>query len=294
MLNRKAENILCIVLACSAIILAVVGILQSRETALFVVDNVYGQQVELHGNGIYAYNSILTVSSRLGADWMGIIGGIFLIMLCISKSRCLLVDTLKTAQCTTFIYYFSCLTFSISMNRLYLFYVFGFGLSILLSIHLLSKHFKVLTVKQGVKSQMNTGISLCLAISGGITIIIWLSMIIPNLISQNIGELLGVLTTEVTYAIDLGILCPLMIICAIWIKNRNDIGYKLAPILLYVLFSVGPMVILQNLYCIKFGIEVPLPAFVGTVVTFVVMGAFAIVYLRKSILLLEKNSKELC
>ena len=114
MLNKKTENILCIVLACSAIILAVVGILQSRETALFVVDNVYGQQVELHGNGIYAYNSILT------ADWIGIIGGMFLIMLCISKSRCLLVDTLKTAQCTTFIYYFSCLTFSISMNRLYL------------------------------------------------------------------------------------------------------------------------------------------------------------------------------
>ena len=176
------------------------------------------------------------------------------------------------------------------MNRLYLFYVVAFGLSVFLAIHLLSKHFKVITVTEEVKSQKNIGISLCLAISGWITIIVWLSMIVPSLMSQNFGELLGVLTTEVTYAIDLGILCPLMIICAIWINNRNDIGYKLAPILLYVLFTVGPMVILQNLYCIKFGIEVPLPAFMGTVMTFVVMGVFAIVYLRKSILLLEKHA----
>ena len=113
-------------------------------------------------------------------------------------------------------------------------------------------------------------------------------MIVPCLISKDFGELLGVLTTEITYAIDLGILCPLMIICAIWIKNKNDNGYKLAPILLYVLFSVGPMVILQNLYCVKLGIQIPIPAFIGTILSFVVMSGVALIYLRKSIKFLVK------
>ena len=283
MMKAKTETLLCIILACSAIILSIIGLFESNESATFFVDNVYGQQIELYGKGVYAYNSTLTVSNRLGADWVGILGGIFFLFLCFNKGEKLWVHVLKTAQCTAFVYYFSCLTFSISMNRLYLFYVFAFGLSVLLSIHLLSNHFKHIEVKEEAKTNKNTGMSRCLAISGGITIIIWLSMIIPCLISQNYGELVGVLTTEVTYAIDLGLLCPLMIICAIWIRNKEDNGYKLAPILLYILFSVGPMVILQNFYCIKLGIDVPLPALIGTVLSFVVMGIFAIVYLKKSI-----------
>lgn len=287
MIKNKTENLLCIILACGAITSSLVGLLYSNGGLPFFVDNIYGQQVELFGDGIYTYNSVLTVSSRLGADWMGILGAMFLIFLCVNKRERLWMDILKTAQSTMFIYYFACLTFSISMNRLYLLYVFCFGLSILLSVHLLSKHFKQLIVKDEVKENKNAGISRCLIISGGITAIIWLSMIIPHLISQSYGDLLGALTTEVTYAMDLGVLCPLMIICGMWIRKKNDNGYKLAPILLYILFCVAPMVILQNLYCIKLGIAVPIPAFVGTVLSFVIMGSFAIVYLKKSISLLR-------
>lgn len=208
----------------SAIISLLIGLFYSNEGTAFIVDNVYGQQVELYGKGIYAYNSTLTVSSRLGADWVGIIGGLFLVFLCFNKGKQLWMNILKTAQCTAFVYYFACLTFSISMNRLYLLYVFAFGLSVLLSIHLLSKHFKQLMVKEEAKVNKNVGISRCLAISGTITIVIWLSMLVPHLISQNYGELVGVLTTEITYAIDLGVLCPLMIICSIWIRKKNDNG----------------------------------------------------------------------
>lgn len=230
---------------------------------------------------------MLTVSNRLGADWIGIFGAVFLIYLCINKQNQLWMRILKTAQVTLFIYFFACLTFGISMNRLYLLYVFGFGLSVLLSVHLLSKHFKQVSVNTGAKGIKNSGISRCLIISGCITVTIWLIMLIPHLIIENYGDLLDILTTEAAYALDLGVLCPLMIICGMWIRKKNDIGYKLAPILLYILFSVAPMVILQNLYCMMLGIIVPLPAFIGMVLSFVVMGTFAIVYLKKSIGLLN-------
>lgn len=186
---------------------------------------------------------------------------------------------------TTFIYYFACLTFSIQMNRLYLIYVFCFGLSVLLSIHLLTKHFKQLSVRAEARAKRNAGISRCLIISGCITILVWLSMLIPHLINQNYGDLLNTLT-EVTYAVDLGVLCPFMIICGLWIKKKNDFVFLLAPILLYILASVAPMVILQNLYCFKLGIIVEIPVFIGTVLSFVVMGTFAIVFLKKAINLL--------
>ena len=245
MIKDKTENLLCIILACCAIISAFIGLFYSTGGAEFFVNNVYGQQVKLYGDGIYAYNSL-------------------------------------------FIYYFACLTFGISMNRLYLLYVFGFGLSLLLSVHLLSKHFKQMSVNTDAKEKKNSGISRCLIISGCITVIIWLVMLIPHLIIENYGDLLDILTTEAAYALDLGVLCPLMIICGMWIRKKNDIGYKVAPILLYILFSVAPMVIFQNLYCMILGIIVPLPAFIGMVLSFLVMGTFAIICLKKSTSLLRE------
>lgn len=282
-MKKKTENTLCILLSCIAICVAMIGLFYSNGGESIYVNNIYGQQVELYGKGIYAYNSLLTVSSRLGADWMGVISGIFMIALCILDKKYLWAELLKTAQSAMFVYYFACLIFSISMNRLYLLYVFGFGLSFFLSVILVVKNYKTLDVKESAKRCKNRGISLCLAISGGLTFAIWISMIVPYMIANHYGDLLGVLTTEATYAIDLGILCPAMIICAILIRKKKDFGYIMAPNLLYILFCVGPMVILQNVYCLILRISVPVPAFIGTVLSFVVMCIFAIVFLGKSI-----------
>jgi hypothetical protein len=286
--KKRTENTLCIVLSCIVITTAIIGLFYSDGGETIFVKNIYGQEVELYGKGIYAYNSLLTVSGRLGADWMGILCGILMISLCFLKKDQIWAILLKISQSFLFVYYFACLVFSISMNRLYLLYVLGFGLSIFLSFVLVVNDLKTIVVKESSKKCKNLGISLCLGISGVVTIGIWLSMIVPYMITDNYGYLLGVLTTESTYAIDLGVLCPAMIICAILVQNKRDFGYKMAPILLYILFCVGPMVILQNIYCIILGISVPIPAFIGTVLSFVVMCIFALVFLVKSIRLFEK------
>ncbi len=287
-MKKRTENTLCIVLSCIVITTAIIGLFYSDGGETIFVKNIYGQEVELYGKGIYAYNSLLTVSGRLGADWMGILCGILMISLCFLKKDQIWAILLKISQSFLFVYYFACLVFSISMNRLYLLYVLGFGLSIFLSFVLVVNDLKTIVVKESSKKCKNLGISLCLGISGVVTIGIWLSMIVPYMITDNYGYLLGVLTTESTYAIDLGVLCPAMIICAILVQKKRDFGYKMAPILLYILFCVGPMVILQNIYCIILGISVPIPAFIGTVLSFVVMCIFALVFLVKSIRLFEK------
>lgn len=291
-MKKKTENILCLLLSCIAVCVATIGLFYSDGGESILVNNIYGQQLELYGKGIYAYNSLMTVSSRLGADWMGIISGFLMIALCILDKKFLWANLLKTAQSVMFVYYFACLIFSISMNRLYLLYVFGFGLSFLLSIILVVENYKTIEVKESAKRCKNWGISLCLAISGGLTLAIWISMIVPYMIANNYGDLLGVLTTEATYAIDLGILCPAMIICAILIRKKKDFGYIMAPNLLYILFCVGPMVILQNVYCFILGISVPVPAYIGTVLSFVVMCIFALVFLCKSISILENKQSD--
>lgn len=283
------DSVLCICLAIVAIISSLIGLLHADDGSSMMVNNIYGQPVELYGKGIYAYNSVLTVSSRLGADWVGFIGGVFLFILSLKEEKRLWVKALKTAQVSMFIYFFASLVFGLSMNRLYLLYVLGFGLSVWLTIKLILRFFKEIAVKNTAKEEKHIGLQRCLAISGEATMLIWLGMLIPYFIFENYGELLGVLTTEATFAIDLALIGPGMIICAIWIRKKKDKGYILAPILLYILFTVGPMVILQNVYCFILGIDIPLPTFVGTVLSFIVMGGFAIFYLGNSLSLLEIN-----
>lgn len=288
MMRKKIDIVLSLIISCIAISAAAFGLFYSNAGETFWVKNIYGQQVELYGNGIYAYNSLMTVSGRFGADWIGIVSGIFMILLSLLDERKIWVCTLRLAQSFSFIYYFASLTFSVSMNTLYLLYVSGFGLSIFTSMVLWNRYTNIVKVKADTKNSRNIGVSLCLAISGVLTIIIWLSLIAPYMIANNYGGLLGVLTTEATYAIDLGVLCPGMIICAILISRKNDIGYKTAPIFLYILFGVGPMVILQSVYCSKLGLDIPVPSLIGTVLSFVVMCTFAIVFLCKSLNFFEK------
>ena len=42
MMKAKTETLLCIILACSAIVLSIIGLFESNEGATFFVDNVYG------------------------------------------------------------------------------------------------------------------------------------------------------------------------------------------------------------------------------------------------------------
>ncbi|MCQ2498684.1 MAG: hypothetical protein MJ133_06825 [Lachnospiraceae bacterium] len=290
MLKERTEKILGTFISCLAICVSVIGLFYSDGGASFQVNNIYGQPVVLYGKGIYANNSLMTVAGRLGADWMGLISGLLMMTWIIIGKKKMWAYVLRLAQCFSFIYYFACLVFSISMNRFYLIYVLGFGLSIFTSIILWVRYAATIEVKDSAKENKNIGISLCLAVSGIITILIWIVMLLPNIIANDFGDLLGVLTTEATYAIDLGVLCPGMILCAVMVNKKMNSGYKIAPIFLYILLCVGPMVILQNVYSGKLGIEVPIPAFVGTVLSFIAMCLFALLYLYKSIRLLRWSS----
>lgn len=282
MMKQKTENLLCCLLVCGISISALIGLLYSVGGNSFFVENIYGQQVELYGDGIYAYNSVLTVSSRLGADINGLFGAVVLIALCLWKKKPLWAEVCKTAQVVYFTYHSVCLVFSISMNALFFLYVFCFGLSVILSVSMLIKHFTKIGIIDTVNDKKARGTSTFLIVSGILTATIWLMHVFPAILNHDYGDLLGVLTTESTYVIDLGIICPLLILCGIWVNRKMEVGYKLTPILLYILINVVPMVIWQNIFCIKFGIEVPIQGFISLVLSFVIMGIIAVALFVKT------------
>jgi len=99
---------------------------------------------------------------------------------------------------------------------------------------------------------------------------------------------LGIQTNEVTYGIDLGITCPLFILCGIWLFQKKVIGYKIAPLLLNMLVGVAIMVVLQRAYCLELGIEIPMKELISFIISFVVLGVIALCLLVKLVMKLKK------
>jgi hypothetical protein len=274
-MNKRNLDLKSLLLAGSILISALIGILYTYGGTSFEVTNIYGDTVEIYGDGIYAYNSILNVSSRLGADVTGIIGAIILISLCIWKSKPLWAEILKTSIIIYLTYYAALLVFGLSMNRLYFLYAFCFGIGIFTSFISVKDLFSMIEIPTSLRKKSYKGTAVFLIITGILVALIWISCILPVTINGEFGSLLGIQTNEATYGIDFGITCPLLIICGRWILKKKDIGYKTAPLLLNMLAYIALLVIIQRAYCLKLGVEVPMQALIILIISFVILGVIA-------------------
>jgi hypothetical protein len=287
--KESSFRLLNITLATGVILVAIIGIFYSTKGQRFTTVNMYGDTVELYGDGLYAFNSVLTVANRLGADVTGIIAAIGLIISTLWKKRTLLIEVIETSVIIYLTYHLACLVFGISMNSLYFVYVICFGIALFIAFSYVRNLMQIIEVPQALKKERLTGTGIFLIVVGTITALLWISAIIPPMLNNSFGTLLGIQTTEATYGIDLSITCPIFIMCGIWLLMKKDIGYKIAPILLSVMVGIAILVINQRNYCTKLGINIPIQALIGFIISFVIMGIISLFLFIK----LVKGLKEI-
>lgn len=275
----KKENslrVLTVILAAGVILVAAIGIFYSTKGQRFTTVTMYGDTVELYGDGVYAFNSVLTVANRLGADVTGIIAAIVLIISTLWKKRTLLTEIIQTSVIIYLTYHLAFLVFGISMNSLYFLYVICFGISLFIAFSYVHNLLQIIEVPQALNKKRLTGTGVFLIMVGVITALLWISTIISPMLNNSFGSLLGIQTTEVTFGIDLSITCPIFIMCGIWLLMKKDIGYKIAPLLLCVMVGIAILVINQKAYCTKLGINIPIQALIGFIISFVIMGIISL------------------
>jgi hypothetical protein len=278
-----------IILGICIIVAALIGFFYTNGGKNFEVVNMYGDTVKMYGVGIYAYNSIFNVSNYLGANVVVLIIGVLLIFLTLWRNKPLWAEILRTSEIVYLVYSSACWLFGTSMNQLYFLYVVCFSLSLFTSFMAVKDLFNIIEVPLELKQKSLKGTGSFLIIAGVITALVWISSILPVIISGEYSSLLGIQTNEITYGIDLSITCPLSTICGIWIFQKRDIGYKVALLLLNLLVNVAVMVILQRAYCMKFGIQIPIQALVGFIISFVVLGVISLCLFVKLILKLKQT-----
>lgn len=109
----------------------------------------------------------------------------------------------------------------------------------------------------------------------GCSVLVWLSIIIPELIAGTPIEFVEIYTTEPTFVIDLGILLPSCVMTGLAISKRKKSAYVLASILFTLVTCVGVCVITQTVVQKSLGMELAIGQIIGMVVSFVILGAIA-------------------
>lgn len=273
---KKALIGLSIIAVLSSIISACIGVFYTNGGTMRVVDNIYGQQVTLYGDGIYANNSLLKVGATKGTDIVMIAAGLILLaILTIYRNRKAHMF-LQSGLLLIILYATTCLIMGVGFNQLFLLYVLQFGSSLFAFVLSLYHILSTETYIEQVYKRHLKGTGIFMLISG-CSVLIWLTFILPAVITGQPMENIEIYTTEPTFVIDLAIVLPSAVFSGIMLLKKKKIGYKITPVLLTFLTGVGFCVIFQTIYQMSLGINLSIGQIFGLVGAFVILGIFAIV-----------------
>lgn len=287
---KKESSVLSVITAILAIISASLGIFYSFGGSPKEVENIYGKTITLFGDGIYAYDSLMRVGATKGTDITIIIASILLILVVVVFKERKESIFLQCGLLALILYSSICLAVGVTFNRLFLLYVFQFSSSLFAFILSVAKLIKSNCYEEIIyeKHLKGTGFFMIIA---GCSVLVWLTSIIPAIVTAQPIAIIDVYTTEPTFVIDLGIILPACIFSGFMILKKKPIGYKLAPILFTLLTGVGLCVICQTAVQMSLGIILSIGEVFGLLLSFVILGAISL-FLNIKLLRFSKPVKD--
>ena len=265
-------------------IITILGISSYGIDKSFMFVNQYGDSVKIFGNGIYAQDSFFKAPIFIGSDvtmlFLVVPLMIFAIIGNINK-RTLGTKLFLISVLATVLYYATSMVFGVTYNKAELLYIALFSSSLLALIALMI-NINLIKLRKNQKWFLPTkGLRIFLIVSGIALFGIWLMDILPSLFNGKSLTLIENYTTEITYAIDMGIISPLMFICLRLLNKKEGLGDVLLAILLTLCAVMGIMLPIQTIVQTMVGIVTPLPVIVIKVGVFVVLAAFAAYFDKK-------------
>lgn len=274
----KGIDILVICIIILLIVITTAGLCSFGTDKGYMITNLYGDNVKIFGNGIYAHDSFLKALGNIGSDFTIL----FLVvpMMAIALIREIKKRTIKSklflaSVMATVLYYAASIVFGVTYNSLHLIYIALFSGS-LFALIILIKSINTVELRKMQKWIIpSRGLNVFLIISGVALFVAWLPDIITSLMSGKSLALIEIYTTEITYVLDMGIISPMIFICLFLLKKKDGLGDILLTMILKMCGIIGVMISVATLFQTLGGIEIPVPALITKIGIFIVLAAFA-------------------
>ncbi len=261
-----------------ALIAASLGLFWQDGGNSFSFTTLRGDTVSIAGRGFYKYDTTLMAMGFKAGDAVTLILGIPALIFSLLRYQresvrggLLLAGTLNY-----FLYNYGSMAFGAAYNHLFLIYVALMSVSLFALIQtLMSFDLAILPVHFSAHlPRRNIGIYLIL--SGVALLLIWLILsIIPALIEGKAPMEVWSYTTVITYAIDMGIVAPALIVTGIMLLRRNPLGYLLTATLLVFTVILGTNLLTAGTFQVLAGL-IDIRQFIGFVASFAILTLYAI------------------
>ena len=278
MKQHTALNWLVPLIAVIAIIMTGAGVFSQGGGGPRMFTTVYGDSVEISGQGIYSHDSSFVAALLKGTDLTTLFIAVPLLLVGYFYYRrgSLRGSLFMTTMLTYFLYVGVTYTFSVLFNAMFLFYVAMFSAGLFATIIALITFDIDTLVGKLTATTPRKGMAVFLIIAGLSTLGLWLSEVIGPIMTGMAPVNLGPYTTMFTHGFDSAVITPATVITGIYLLRKNSLGYLLAPSLLVLCTLMGMAVISQTIIQYFNGIILPVGVYIGMVGSWIVMGAFAV------------------
>lgn len=274
----SALNWLVPLIAVLAIIIAGVGLFSQGGDGAFPFTTVYGDTIEIYGQGVYRHDSSFVAALFKGTDAVTLFAGIPLLLTgyWLYRRGSLRGGIFLIGMLLYFLYLGVTYTFSAIFNSLFLVYTALFSAS-LFAVILALTSFDTQNLASKVTSGMpRRGIAIFMFVAGLGTLMLWLSELIGPLMTGQAPANLGPYTTMFTHGFDSAVITPACVITGMYLLKRKPFGYLLAAPLLILCTLIGVVVIGQTISQTLAGFVFPIGVYIGMIGSWVVMGAFSV------------------
>jgi hypothetical protein len=266
------------VIAILAIIAAGAGLFYSTDGGPYEITTPRGETVELHGHGLYHYDSVMRAAANRGSDVLTLAVGLpLMIAAAILHQRGSLRGTLLLIGALVYILYvYASLSLGTAYNHLFLVYVGLFGACVI-ALSLAIRAASTRCLEQRIAATMpRKGPAAFMIFSGVVTLGIWLVDPLAALIANEAPGLLESSTTLITHALDLAIIVPAAFAAGVLILRGEATGYILAIALLVLEAMLAPMIALQTVFQLSAGVTYTTAEVLGPIGGFVALSLVSI------------------
>lgn len=286
--EKLLKNITFIVMVLS-VICCIVPLLNLGGIDIKSVVTTHGEEVELYGKGLYAYNSHSAAIQAIAQDMVTLILVIpaFIVALGLRNKGKIVGDFLHTGLLAYMLYTYMSYAFMMYYNSLFLVYVVLMALSFygfVIGINLLLKKDVIDILKEKMPTK---GLRIFLVITEIFICLLWMGRIVPTIGNDKAPEGLENYSTLVIQALDLGVIVPACFAINYMLANKYKIGYVIAPVIIIKAVTLV-VAVLTMAVCMKItGEDVAIAEFAVFGLIFLV----ALYYLIKQLKLIGKFDK---
>jgi len=261
-----------------AAITASIGLFSQGGDGTHPFTTIYGDKVDIYGQGIYRHDSSFVAPLLRGTDTITLFVAVPLLLISylIYRRGSLRGSIFMIGMLMYFLYIGVTYTFSVIFNSLFLVYTALFSVSLFATVIALTTFDTEYLASKVTSGMPRRGIAIFMFVAGLGTLFLWLSDLIGPLMMGEAPANLGPYTTMFTHGFDSAVITPATVITGIYLFRRKPLGYLLAAPLLILCTNIGVVVIAQTVSQTLAGFVFPIGVYIGMIGSWVVMGAFAI------------------